>query len=1641
MFRKQLSVALSLFAAGMFAATASAQWVTYANETGARVDTSQEPATGGSLGDGVFNVHEKDYAWDDIDKDGDIDLIIVNKGIGTTRTPERNAILMNEGGVLVDRTTQYGSASTVTLDGGGLSQGMLDETNDRDVVLVDVNGDTWLDIITATTLSGSPAGSNGDKPISHSRVYINLGEDMGGNWLGFIFDDEDRMPTMAAEPRFCSVSVGDLDMDGDADVYMGDYQQGGARDADLNDRLFFNDGNGYFTDASTTCQGPCPNDYAGCPIDANARLTCEQLGSSFAMSTEIVDINNDGLLDILKDDALNAPQGVSVSYNNLAGDPARNGYFENDGGVTAYEIIYGNAPYHIAVGDLNMDGWKDLAVVDDNQDRYQLSQGVGANGKVIWAPSQVLGGSNNGEFGGNVIIRDLNNDGFSEVLVANVDVDLVGSACVQSSRIFRNMAEGVGASVTLTSTGFTNESIGIASADMIGGHDIAVFDINGDNWLDLVIGNCVGTNVYINQPPTASLAISLPSGPPSLLSTDTGTAFDVTIDGINGGSVTTANVHYDLGSGFVSAPLTALGGNSFEANIPAGTCLQDVAFYITAEETGGSMFSEPSTAPAVTHTATPVSSVIVALQDDIEGSVAAWSVQNDASLTTGAWEQADPIGTQSGGTEVSPDVPFNGTMAWVTANCPPGGCASSGETDVDGGPTTLMSPVVDIDGSDAIISYARWHYSSGDDTMSVDVTANAQDGVPTWVTVETVPTSSNSWDVVSFRVSNYVTPSANVRVRWVVSDNPNNNVVEAGLDRFHVEELVCDECENAGECDDGVFCNGVEDCDGSSCVAGGDPCPGQMCEEAGDSCVDCIENTDCDDGSFCNGVEACAGNTCTSGSDPCAGQFCDEGLGCVTCLNSSHCDDGLFCNGFEVCQAGGCNIGIPPCPGGCDDVNDVCTGPLVLQPHPGDPVLGLDAAQLDAFNGGKEAFIRVFAEDEGLGPVFNQASCASCHNNPVGGSGTQTVTRFGIYDPKDNSFDPLAALGGSLLQAQTISPMCAEVVPPEATWVTTRSTPSVLGGGLIEAVEDSVLQANADFPPSVDVSGRIHMVQPLEDPTGPLRVGRFGWKSQVATLMTFAGDAGLNEMGITNDLVPNENAPNGDAAVLANCDTIPDPEDVADPGDGLRWIDRTNTFMRLLAAPPQTPRYGMSGEGIFTSIGCADCHISTMVTSNDVALEDALRSKVIKPYSDFLIHEMGLLFDGVADGAAEPGEVRTASLWGLRIRDPLLHDASIAGGTFEDRVTAAIVAHGQSGSEAKPSVDAFQALSPGDTTAVLAFLDSLGRLEFDYNGDGIINFEDYNVFDGCYTGPGSFYTPDDHCSIGDVDQDGDIDDDDLAFLLTVLEDCCDLDGDGIRNDVCVWCDSTDGCNNVPLTSFADVGGAFGACSIDGFTNVHDRNHVLTCFAGTNPCRDINMDAGGAFGSCVPDGFCNVHDANLALNVFAGLSTCTCPSGPMPEFDPIVVGGAELLLARSNSGSTRKGEIHVDVFVSGKVALQGYQLEVVASGGRDGDIELVDIVIEDRKDHVFAGRNDWFDAANTANGQMLSALEANEGVTLEGRTYLATYVFRTTAEASGRFVFDVLTNDGAGDQTFLVAPDDGKIEILGVSPAIVDPRTR
>lgn len=356
----------------------------------------------------------------------------------------------------------------------------------------------------------------------------------------------------------------------------------------------------------------------------------------------------------------------------------------------------------------------------------------------------------------------------------------------------------------------------------------------------------------------------------------------------------------------------------------------------------------------------------------------------------------------------------------------------------------------------------------------------------------------------------------------------------------------------------------------------------------------------------------------------------------------------------------------------------------------------LTVAERQAFAEGMRTFGRSYTAADGLGPVFNDDSCAACH--PGGNASNRRVIRFGRLT--EEGFDPLAHLGGSLLQERGLGSVttvdgthdfAGEIVPAEATIVTRRTSQSLRGLGFVDAVPEDSWLAIAEEQQQADpaTAGRVQL---LFDPTtGGTIVGRFGWKAQVPTLRAFAGDALLHEMGITSPGFRDEVCPQGDCLALG-FNPAPALND-----DG-RDVDALTNFMTLLSAPQRGPITGevIAGERLFQQIGCASCHRPAIETGPSAVR--ALDRAVFHPYSDFLLHDMGRLGDGIPQGVASGQEMRTAPLWGLRFLTRYLHDGS--AGTLEE----AIGRHDGQGGGAR---DRFEQLNQGERALLLAFLRSL----------------------------------------------------------------------------------------------------------------------------------------------------------------------------------------------------------------------------------------------------------------------------------------------------------------------------------------------
>ncbi len=378
---------------------------------------------------------------------------------------------------------------------------------------------------------------------------------------------------------------------------------------------------------------------------------------------------------------------------------------------------------------------------------------------------------------------------------------------------------------------------------------------------------------------------------------------------------------------------------------------------------------------------------------------------------------------------------------------------------------------------------------------------------------------------------------------------------------------------------------------------------------------------------------------------------------------------------------------------------------------------------------------------DGLGPLYNAQSCRECHQSPVSGGASQvSVLRVGHLGPEGHFRNPDIPIahgaevisGRSLVNDRAVCPNGAfpnteiqERVPETETIRTFRLSLNLLGDGFVEALANQTLIDLAERQCRLShrkICGQVLQVPIVEAP-GQMSVGRFGWKDQHASLLSFAGDAYLNEMGITNRLQPDE--------VTKLCNTASEPNDAPGP-DGLSDIDRFARFIRATKAPARDSQIASGpvakkGESLFDKIGCATCHIETLTTApagtkingGTFTIPVALGSITFHPYGDFLMHDVGT-GDGILQATREHygnkvfqmmsdylskqdfessrNKIRTAPLWGVRLRPRLMHDGSSL--TFHD----AIQRHG---GEAGHVSQKFEKLKREDQEAIIEFLKSL----------------------------------------------------------------------------------------------------------------------------------------------------------------------------------------------------------------------------------------------------------------------------------------------------------------------------------------------
>ena len=414
---------------------------------------------------------EKDMIVGDIDNDGDEDIVVVRKRPFSVNGPRRNLLLMNENGNLVDRTADF------------IPTFLSDTDNARDVHLFDANNDGWLDIAVANTFGSLP------------RFYVNLGNNASGAWRGYEdqgSNGEWYSPQLPTNPQACGMAIGDVNGDGLPDLYYVDYANS------LEARLFINNGDLTFTD------------------ETEDRLSDDARDQAFGTTAVFADMNGDGAIDIVSNDSeAFGGVGVEIAYN------------DGDGNFMQTQVLASTVlSYMVQMVDMNNDGRLDIYVVDDLQDYVFRNDSTNGNGTINVTRIFNTQSSLTTDFNGNVLACDMDNDGWDDMIVSDVDVDIPG--CDRRFTLLRNM----------NGSNFQNPFNGqLQNFNVQGSHDAVVIDINQDGNKDLFIATCEDYHMFVSTfAPTGNVPI--PVDPPSQF-------FDLNgdfRDGLSGWTIESGNI-------------------------------------------------------------------------------------------------------------------------------------------------------------------------------------------------------------------------------------------------------------------------------------------------------------------------------------------------------------------------------------------------------------------------------------------------------------------------------------------------------------------------------------------------------------------------------------------------------------------------------------------------------------------------------------------------------------------------------------------------------------------------------------------------------------------------------------------------------------------------------------------------------------------------------------------------------------------------------------------------------------------------------------------------------------------------------------------------------------------------------------------
>ncbi len=298
-------------------------------------------------------------------------------------------------------------------------------------------------------------------------------------------------------------------------------------------------------------------------------------------------------------------------------------------------------------------------------------------------------------------------------------------------------------------------------------------------------------------PPIQLLSFTYPSGRPAIVNPSGGAAFTVQVAGLTQQPQPgTGTLSYNSGSGFVTIPMTELTPSVYQANFPPIPCGTNVLYYVSARTTANVVANDPGTAPSTSYSEVSAVSTTAVLADDFEID-RGWTVGGAGSgdnATTGIWVRVDPVGTLA--QPEDDHTPDPGHICFVTGQGVPGG--GLGDNDVDGGQTSLFSPVFSLVGATSPrISYWRWYSNDtgaapNADVFVVDISNN---NGTSWARVETVgptgPETHAGWFYHEFNPTGLVSPTATMKMRFIASDLGAGSVVEAALDDFRVDTFSC----------------------------------------------------------------------------------------------------------------------------------------------------------------------------------------------------------------------------------------------------------------------------------------------------------------------------------------------------------------------------------------------------------------------------------------------------------------------------------------------------------------------------------------------------------------------------------------------------------------------------------------------------------------------------------------------------------------------------------------------------------------------------------------------------------------------------------------------------------------------------------